>query len=158
TEMRTTPTFLVDYAQPGQFRIRVNTVSNFGHLRLLLDGHPVWERRLSAAPPTDPNAKPEYAETTYRKEYGVYQARFDREYAIDVPAGAHRLTLENTEGDWISLANITLTGYRSSRYPSVNLYGLTDGRRAILWAQNALHNWKNAADKRSIPTLRDAVT
>src|SRR5262249_230971 len=45
-----------------------------------------------------------------------------------------------------------------SRYPSVNLYGLTDGRRAILWAQNALHTWKNAADKKPIPAIREAVT
>jgi hypothetical protein len=40
----------------------------------------------------------------------------------------------------------------------VNLYGLTNGKGAVLWAQNALHNWKNVADRKSIPVIQGAVT
>jgi len=39
----------------------------------------------------------------------------------------------------------------------LNLYGLHNGRMAILWAQNAAHNWKNVFDKKPVapvPTTR----
>jgi hypothetical protein len=47
----------------------------------------VWERRLTAAPSKNGDAKPEYAQTEYRKEYNVYQARFNKEYAIEGSGG-----------------------------------------------------------------------
>src|SRR5262249_26211974 len=66
--------------------------------------------------------------------------------------------LENREGDWISLESVTLTGYRSSRTPQMHLYGLTNGRMAILRAQNPAYNWKNVFEKRPIPPLPETAT
>ena len=56
-----------------------------------------------------------------------------------------------TEGDWVSFESYSLTGYQTvERAAPLNLYGLHNGRMAILWAQNAAHNWKNLFDKKPI--------
>lgn len=157
-DLRTTPTFRVKFDRPGRFVVRVETVSDRGRLRLLLDGKPVLDQTLSAVPPQDPAVKPEYEATEFKPEYGIYQARFQREYGIEVPAGEHRITVENAEGDWLSIGGLTLTGYRSSRYPALNLYGLTNGKEAILWAQNAQHYWKNLFEKKPILPITGAET
>ncbi len=157
-DLRTTPTFHVRFARPGRFVVHVDSVSDSARLRFLLDGRVAREQAFSAAPPADPSVTPDYKTTQLRPEYKNYEAHYDRDYDIPVPAGAHTLTLDNAGGDWLSVTSYTLTGYRSSRFPDVNLYGLTRGRTALLWAQNAAHTWKNALDKMPIPPVRSAKT
>jgi hypothetical protein len=156
-ELRTTPRFHLNCEQPSRFALRVNTVSNFARLVFRLDGETVKEVTLQAAPPAEKSVSPEYEETKFMPEYGIYQAKFNKEYAIAVPAGKHTVQLEIADGDWLTVETYTVTNYRSSRYPAVSLYGLTTGKSAIFWAQNALHNWKNVAEKRPIPPIEDAT-
>jgi hypothetical protein len=154
-ELRTTPTFHVRYTQPGRFVLQVHEVSASAHLVISLDGQPAREIDFNASPPADKSARPEYARTEFEPQYGIYKATYDKEYSIDVSAGDHTITLAVTAGDWINLAGITLTNYRSSRYVDANVYGMTDGKMAILWAQNPAHNWQNVAAKKEIAPLRD---
>ncbi|MBV9468080.1 MAG: hypothetical protein JOZ57_02405, partial [Abitibacteriaceae bacterium] len=157
-DLRTTSTFHVNFTQPGKFIVHVGDVSDTAHLRILLDGKAARDVELSAMPPKDPSVKPDYEKTELRPEYNSYLAHFNKDYDIDVPVGEHTITLDTVAGDWVSMDRITLTGYRSSRFPDVNLYGLTNGNMAILWAQNALHNWKNVTDKKEIPPLHNLAT
>jgi hypothetical protein len=157
-DLRTTPELEVNFEQPGRFILHVDRVSSFIHLRILLNGVPVRDLRLSARPPSDPSVKPEYAETQFMQEYNDYQARFDRDYSLDVPAGRHTIKLEALEGDWVSIKGITLTGYTSARNPAMNLYGITTGTTAALWLQNAQHNWKNVFEGKPIPVLKGVRT
>ncbi|MBV9848310.1 MAG: DUF5060 domain-containing protein [Armatimonadetes bacterium] len=158
-DLRTTPTFHVNYRRPGRFLVHVDQVSNAADLHVLLDGRVAREIPMSAAPPSDPSVKPEYESTQLHPEFGgVYQAQWNREYGIDVPAGAHTITLDVASGDWLHIDRYTLTDYRSSRYPDVTLIGLRHGARAILWAQNAGHTWKDVYEKRPIPTITGAAT
>jgi hypothetical protein len=152
-ELRTKPTLRVRFAQPGRLILRVHEVSDRAKIRFLLDGQVAREVVLSAAPPADASVPPEYMSTEFKREYGIYQAVFDKDYAIEVPEGEHAITLENTEGDWVNLESLTLTGYRSTLYPQMNVYGLVSGRQAILWVQNAQHNWKNVAANTNIPAI-----
>ena len=149
---RTTPVFRFKFDRPGRFQVRVDRVSDHATLRFVLDGQTARDLALSAVPPADPIAKPEYTKTELSQEWKVYQASFGKDYGIDVPAGEHSLQLEVTEGDWLSLENYSLTGFQTTERPApLNLYGLHNGRMAILWAQNAAHNWKNLFDKKPIP-------
>ena len=158
-DLRTTPTFHVHYARPGRFLVHVSTVSNTADLRLLLDGQVADDVKLSATPPADPNAKPAYVSTQLHPEFGgIYQAQWDQEYGIDVPAGDHTITLDNAGGDWLQIDRYTLTGYQSSRFPALTLVGLRHGARAIFWAQNARHNWKNVSGHQDIPPITGALT
>jgi len=157
-DLRTTPVFKVNYAQPGRFSVHVDEVSTKTTLRFVLDGQTAGEVVLDPVPPTDPNVKPEYEKTELKPQWNIYQARFNKDYGIDVPAGAHEIRLEVPDGDWISLSSLTLERYRSSRYPDLQLYALGNGKAAIFWAHNAAHNWKNVADKKEIAPIRGAQT
>ena len=157
-EFRTPTRFHVNFKRAGRFLVRVNTVSDFANLRFLIDEQAVSEVRLDAAPPKDPNVKPEYATTKQFPEYGgIYQAQFNKEVGIDVPAGQHILTLDVAAGDWMSISNYTLTNYRSSRYAAVDLYGTVSGREAVVWAHNPAHNWKTVLDKKPIAPIVGAT-
>ncbi len=156
-ELRTVPVFRVNYARAGKFSVRVTTVSGSSKIRFLIDGAIAREVALDAAPPKD-GSKPAYESTNFVKEYSVYQALFNKEFSVDVPSGAHLISLDNVDGDWASIDKITLTNYRSSRYPELNLYGSGNGREAIIWAENARHNWKNVADKQDFGVIRGATS
>lgn len=147
-------TLRIQLDRPASLIVHVDTVSAASRLRVLVDGKPALDHRFSAAP-SEPH---EYETTELRKEWNIYQARFNRDYEVPLPAGSHTVVLQNTEGDWMNISSITLTGYRSSRFPDVNLYGLRLASMAFFWAQNGAHNWKNVADARAIPALTGVST
>lgn len=157
-DLRTTPKLRVHFRKPGRLILRVLEVSDRAQVRILLDGQLLRELNLSAVPPVEASVRPEYERTEFKQEYGIYQATFNKDYALDIPEGVHTITLENTAGDWVSLESITLTNYRSTLSPQMNLFGLTNGKQAILWTQNALHHWKNVAEKAKIPVIEHAQT
>ena len=65
------------------------------------------------------------------------------------------LRVETAEGVWVSLNGDAATPSPEAERPlPLNLYGLQNGRLALLWAQNAAHNWKNAHDKKPVPPVR----
>jgi hypothetical protein len=157
-DLRTTPTFHVKFERPGKFVLHVDTVSDRARLRFLLDGQLAHEVALSANPPKDASAKPEYEKADFRAEYGVYQAIFNKDYEIEVPAGAHDIRLEVTEGDWLSVSRYTLTNYTSSRYVNVQCYGMTNGETAVLWIHNGDHHWRNVLEGKTIAAIEGAET
>lgn len=154
---RIVPKFKVSYAQPGAFIARLVSVSETAHLQILVDGVVAKEVRLSARPPADPNEKPQYLRTEQNKQYGNYVAEFDLKVEVPIPAGDHVISLDLVEGDWVSFDSFTFGGYRSSRMPQMNNYGMVAARHAFAWFQNAHHNWKNVLEKNPIPVISGAV-
>jgi hypothetical protein len=89
-------TFQVSYAQPGAFTVRVGQVAKSGaHLKVSVDGK-ASER---AYPAKDSDYTPAGGQETVQ---------------VEVPAGAHTVTLENTGKDWVNLRQFTLTNYASA--------------------------------------------
>jgi hypothetical protein len=136
------PTFIVDYPGAGAFEAIVGGVSGWGgaNLRIRLDG----ETKLSA---DFPDSAAEDHETMHQ---------YDGAYPIDVPAGQHRITVENAGADWAYVS------YRFVRYisaPDVLIVGLANPHSAMLWIQNRANTWWNAAQgKRPRPVPPLAVT
>ncbi len=75
-----------------------------------------------------------------------------------MPAGDHSISVDTASGDWISVRSYTMTNCRSSRFPPLDIVGLSAGRCAILWAHNAGHNWRNVFEHKAIPTISGAAT
>ncbi len=153
-DLRADITLRVERERPGELIVHVDTVSDRARLRILVDGRVALDHVLSAAP-AEPH---EYQTTDFRKEWNIYQAHFNRDYSVAIPAGTHTITLQNTDGDWMSISSVTLTAFHSSRFPDVNLWGLTTGSFAFCWVQNAAHNWINVANQRPIPILTGVST
>jgi hypothetical protein len=157
-ELRAPLVFHVDYTAPGRFAVKVNAVSLSAHLRISVDGAAVLDKPLFATPPEKGGPAAEYESTELRPEYGIYQAKFNKSYGVDVPAGKHALSVEVLEGDWLSVAAYEFHGYVSSRFPHLNLYGVSNGAKAYLWAQNGEHNWLNRKNGAAIPAIVGAKT
>jgi len=122
------PTFIVDYPTDGAFDVIVDGVSGWGgaNLRVRLDG----ETKLSA---DFPDTKPDDHET---------MRQYDKAYRIEVPAGPHRITVENEGNDW-AFVSYRFVGYVTA--PDVRVVGLTNATSALLWIQNRANTWWNAA-------------
>lgn len=146
-DMRTAMTFDVNCRRPSRFSVEVSEVSSSAKLRITVDGRVALEKALSADPPSTPGEKPEYVKTVLRKEYNSYQATFDRSYGVDLDAGPHTITVENVDGDWLSVGTYTLGGYRRGVLARLNVFGRRIGTTSVLWIQNAAHNWKAVRNK-----------
>ncbi len=121
-------TLELDQAQPTELVIRVDRVSAEARLRVEADGADVFDHLFRPGPGAG-----EWADSQYMPQWHVYQARYDRDYAVRLPAGARRLTLALGAGDWLSLGALTLApwpgvpGDRLTLRP-VGRWGVRPGR------------------------------
>lgn len=87
-----------------KLRLRVGVVSDRGNLIAKADDKTLWEHAFICGAGTG-----EWQEAVYVAEYKIHQNRYDRDYLIEVPAGAQAVTIENTMGDWLTLREIGVT-------------------------------------------------
>jgi hypothetical protein len=143
-ELRSVQRLDVTLDRPATLILRVLTVSVRAQLVVHIDGVRAAMFGFDATP-----GKDNFVETKAFPEYGgIYQALFNADRTVEIPAGRHTITLENTEGDWLNLGALTLTGTRSSRYARLRTMALQDAATAdtLIWLQDPESHWKNDAD------------
>jgi hypothetical protein len=119
-------TFEVDYPASGQFLVNVDGVSAQGGAKLIvtLDRKPALSLDFPSTDPDDPHI----------------MRKYDKSYSLDVPAGAHTITIENTGTDWC-YASYRLTNYLT--VPNLRVLALSNAHSALVWVQNRDHTWAN---------------
>ncbi len=138
------------------FTINISQVSNFAHIVVWLDNQQVKSVTLNAAPPA--HGKPLYVSTSYESQYHIYLADYNYTITVHVPKGRHTLKLDLPDGDWVKLASFGITHYRSSKYPDMHLYAMSNGLQAFAWVQNSASNWKNSYYAAKLTTAPPAFT
>ncbi len=129
--------FRVNYAGPGQFRVFFSQVSQNGaHPKLSVDGGPGVEADFPKA----------------AKDYNPPEDQ--RVLAVDVPAGAHTLTLENSGQDWANIEKFVLTDYASS----LGAYGLASPSYFVGWIFSRGNIGRQLSDANGATPGRMAVT
>lgn len=115
TQFRSPPSFHVNYANDGYFQVMTSNSSGQGpHIAIYLDSVEIFLDTV--------------ATTNFT-------------YEIDIPAGEHIITVDNTGTDWISIA-----GYKFSDLgKGVDSYVLTseDKDYAVGWVLNSQYNHDN---------------
>jgi len=71
---------------------------------------------------------------------------------VDVPAGTHRIRVENFGRDWVTVSSYRCTGCQVLDRPNVLVAGMTSERLAVLWLQNRDSSWYNHG-RDAVPTL-----
>ena len=130
-------TLRVTLAKPTTLTVQVGTVSSKANLRVALDGQTVGDYPFNA----DPHGSGGYQSTKQFPEYGgIYQALFNADRKVTLPAGAHSITLENTDGDWLQIASLTLSQALSSRFIPIRTAALQDKTtgETLLWLQTRI--------------------
>lgn len=84
-------------------RIRVLQVSARSRL-VVRAGNTVVTNKLFQPGP----GSGEWSEVIFVPQWNIYQNRYDRDYAMTIPAGATAVTLENTDGDWMTFKEVGL--------------------------------------------------
>jgi len=120
THYRNPPTFSVNYPQAGQFK--VITSGNTGSdpaIEIWLD-----DVKVISQP-----------------------AKVNKTYSIDVPAGEHRVLVDNQGADWIEISSYVIADY----VPALRSYALVGEKQIIGWVQHRNYNWKYVKEV-GIPT------
>lgn len=150
-DLKNPPTFVVDYPAPGKFVVRVGTVSHSGLLRFRIDDRQILDREL-------PCAEGLGKKSVFRPQWKLWETTYDEDIAIDVPAGRHRIRVENLGRDWVRVASYVMTGCSVLDKPNVLVCGMKSDGVAMLWVQNRDSSWVNHARGTVPPVAAFAVT
>lgn len=124
-------TFQFEAPKPLSFIVNVDGVSGYGgaNLHIALDGKETLFKDF---------ADPDGSKNTATLE------QFNGPYSIQVPAGRHRVTVENTGRDWVRVG-FSLPGYlRVTGDKLLRVAGLVAPDSAVMWVQNTDATWANA--------------
>jgi len=136
--LKNPPTFLVNYPQPGKFIVHVQSVSSSGLLRVWIDDHQQLEREL-------PCGQGLGKESVFRPQWKIWETTYDEDITVDVPAGKHRIRIENFGHDWVAVSSYRFTGCKILDRPNVLVCGMKTPKLALLWLQNKESSWYNHA-------------
>ncbi len=64
-----------------------------------------------------------------------------------MPAGNHRIRIENFGKDWVRVARYTFTGCKVLDKPNLLVCGMKTDGQALLWLQNRDSDWYNHAGR-----------
>ncbi len=137
-DLKNPPTFVVDYPQKGQFVVHVGKVSHSGLLRVWIDGDLALEREL-------PCGEGLGKESVWREQWKLWETTYDEDIAVSVPAGKHRIRIENFGRDWVAVAKYAFTGCQVVDRPDVLVCGMKTDELTMLWLQNKRSSWYNHA-------------
>lgn len=148
SELRTRTALSVELPGASRMVIRVAKVSDFGVLRVSVDGEQKAEFSLSASPDSPGVETTELNEHIEPGKPRTYLATFNKDYELDLPAGRHVVTLDNVAGDWVMIDSVTIRGAKSSRYAELRVLALHDDTsgETLAWIQDPASNWRNDAD------------
>lgn len=137
-DLKNPPTFVVDYPKDGQFIAHVSVVSNSGLLRIWVDDELALERELPCGEGLGKGSQ-------WREQWNLWETTYDEDIAVPVPAGRHRIRIENFGKDWVRMPTYTFTGCKVLDKPNLLVAGMKTEGLAMLWLQNRDSSWFNHA-------------
>ena len=149
-ELQSTLTLNVDLLKPSPLVLHIGTVSERAVLRVSVDGVATPDLTFE----TQPGKGADFESTKQFPEYGgIYQAVYNRDRSIPIPAGRHAITIRNVAGDWAAVGRFTLTGALSSRYIPLAPVALQDHSTGdtLVWLHDPDSNWSNDRDGKTPP-------
>ncbi len=149
-DIKNPPTFIVDYPADGQFTIGVGTVSNSGLLRVWVDG----EQKLEVDLPCGEGLE---KGSTWREQWKLWETVYNKDFAVDIPAGRHEIRVENFGKDWVRVKRYRFTGCLLLDKPNLLVCGMRTDNVALLWVQNRDSSWYNHAGNGAVGSV-DAST
>ena len=137
-DLRDPPTFAIAYPRAGTFVVRVGKVSRAGQLRIWVDDRLALDRAL-------PCASGLGRESAFVQRWNLWETTYDQDFSVEIPAGAHRIRVDNAGKDWVTINRFVFTGCQQLDRPNAFVWGLTTKDQTILWLQNRESTWVNHA-------------
>ena len=137
-DIKNPPTLIVNYPTDGKFILRVQEVSNSGLLRIWVDDELKTEIDLPCGEGLEKNS-------IWQEKWNLWQTTYDKDFSLDIPAGQHRIRIENFGKDWVKVARYTFTDCKVLDKPNLLACGMKTDGLAMLWLQNRDSSWYNHA-------------
>lgn len=130
TQLRNPPTFEITLVADGRFTVKTGSERGTDpSVALYLDGSLVKDNR---------------------------NAQTNSSYAIDVPAGTHRIKVDNLGTDWITIVAYEIEGLATS--PHIAYVVMSDLRdQAAGYIHNQRYNWKRVGEEGAPPEVTDGT-
>jgi hypothetical protein len=98
--------YSIEHDFNGAYNLDVNVgiVSHEARLIVKADGRTIYDRLFRSAAGAG-----EWTTVVYKSEWNIYQNVYNRDYRVEIPSGTKLLTLEITEGDWMTLNDMKFT-------------------------------------------------
>lgn len=135
-DLKNPPTFVVNYPQEGKFLLHISTVSNSGLLKVWVDDQQVAQFDL----PCGENLG---KSSVWREQWTLWETTYDTDLSVTIPAGKHRIRVDNDGKDWIKVTRLTFTGCQLIARPRLLVAGMKSDPVSILWIQNRDSDWYN---------------
>jgi len=84
--------------------VKVHQVSDYSKLCFYGDDSLLYEKSFSPGP-----GEGEWSEVQYAEEWKIYQNIYDKSYSVVLKQLVFSLSIENTEGDWLTISEIRIT-------------------------------------------------
>ncbi len=118
-DMKVNPVFEVYYPEDGNFSVHLLQAAQLGAtLEIYLNNEMIFEKVF----PGDGR-----------------DIRIDRTFSVDIPAGHHRIKVANSGEDWMNVGYFNF----SKVAPRMNVLGIQDDSKAVLWFKNREYNVEN---------------
>ncbi|MCL2127804.1 MAG: cellulase family glycosylhydrolase, partial [Treponema sp.] len=84
--------------------VNVGIVSREAKLIVKADGGVIFDKLFTSGP-----GEGDWSTVVHNSEWDIYQNIFDRDYRVAVPSGTKLLTMEVTDGDWMTVNDMKFT-------------------------------------------------
>jgi hypothetical protein len=145
-DLRMPFTFRLDFPIAGKFGLHIGRVGDNGLLRFRLDGEETSVVEL-------PTGEGLGVSSIYVDRWKRWETTYNKDVAVDVPAGRHEIQIQNDGRDWITIDYFRLTNYRTNATPNLRVMGMQTSEKALIWVHNREHTWFNVRDKAPIPPI-----
>ncbi|MBT7301511.1 MAG: DUF5060 domain-containing protein [Victivallales bacterium] len=148
-DLQAFPTFIVNYPKPGTFVVQIERVSNSGHLKIFVDDALALAKEY-------PCGEGHGKSTVFREKWNLWENVYDEPATVRVPAGEHRVRVENHGKDWVRVSRVVFENCQVVQNPNLLAAALACDDAAIVWIQNRDSSWYNhGRDK--VPTVPPAT-
>lgn len=79
----------------------------------------------------------------YQPRWDLWESVYNEDVAIDVPAGKHRIKVENFGKDWMRIGRYVFTGCHVVDRPNLLVAALRSPEMTLVWLQNRDSTWFN---------------
>jgi hypothetical protein len=90
-----------DFNEAYNLDVNVGIVSREARFIVKADGRTIYDRMFKSGA-----GEGEWTTAVYRSEWNIYQNIFNKDYRIEIPAGSKHITLEMTDGDWMTINDL----------------------------------------------------
>ncbi len=87
-----------------KMKVKVGTVSRIGNLIAKADDKTIWQQAFTPGPGNGP-----WEKVVFKEQWNMYQNEYNRFYEFEIPAGKYTLSIDNIEGDWITIPALSFS-------------------------------------------------